>query len=329
MIFILTGCGDDGIELLPVDSGIAGVVTYDGALEITVANQETFQLSGTCNVNGEKVKIVGSLLNEATCSGGEWSIESDLTYLPDGHFVVGAQFSGGEAVFNLVKNIGGGSVPSPSISNPLEFSLEARYDYADEGDLGKDSFGGHDAITFSNITYTSGTEKGTVLNFNGTDSEMRLNDGSFFNKAFDERTVVFSFKASDFMTNQVLYEEGGSTNGLVITIDDGYLIASVRAGGTSSQMNLIHDILGLEDSFVDIAVSFNKGEFKLYVNDEVIERTTTYTSIPTHGNTGGLGRRYSSDSAGGSGASVFNGQLASVHIFERTLNSFEIKKLLD
>lgn len=333
IISFITGCGKNAEDLLPSEldsvTGIDGLVTYDGEAEVTAINQDNFTLKGDCNVEGETVTLSGSIIGSAICASGEWSVDMDLTYLPDGNYVVGARFGNGESIFQILKNLSAGPIPPAAVANPLDIGVEARYDFSDAGNLGNDSVSTHHATSFSNITSEVDAEKGTVLSFNGTSSYFELSDGSYFNHSFDQRTVSFSFKTADVFKNQALYEEGGSTNGLVIFLDDGYLFASVRAGGTSTQMNLIVDASTFENKWNDIAVTFYKGEFKLYVNNEApISRTTSYQTIPNHSDTGGIGKRYNSDAAGGSGHSHFEGKMSRISIYERALNSLEVTKLI-
>lgn len=79
-------------------------------LMITAANHTSVPLTGTCSEDGQTVTIGGPVSQSTTCIGGTWSVNVDLSGVPDGIVSVTADHSdvagnnAPQATRNLVKN---------------------------------------------------------------------------------------------------------------------------------------------------------------------------------------------------------------------------------
>jgi len=219
-----------------------------------------------------------------------------------------------------------GSLPTAITYDPTTVGLNHHYAFEDISDPGKDEKGHN--ITTSNLSVVVDSEKGNVAEF-VSGSDFQISNGTIFNDAFSVRTWIMSIKVNDVFSHQVIVDEGGSTNGMVLYIKNGYLISSTRSGGTNTQMDLIQDISSKEDEWIDVAVVFNQGQFKMYVDDSLIERTTSFTEIAAHGNDGGIGANYgNSNAAGDSGSLAFEGQISEFRVYESAVSADFIKEII-
>jgi len=70
--------------------------------------------------------------------------------------------------------------------------------------------------------------------FDGVDDVVNLSSNAMFTSAHDVRSVELWFEPDRMTGRQILYEEGGSTNGLNVYLDGGQLYAGAWAGVSSS-----------------------------------------------------------------------------------------------
>lgn len=206
-----------------------------------------------------------------------------------------------------------------------EHKIVAHYQFEDIADLGKDKSSKNHHLNVSQILSTNDQDRGFVADFQANASG---DFGSYdeFHDAFSERTVSFWMKNSTTQT-ATLFEEGGATNGLAITLSEDYLHASVRAGGQNTQLTLTTDYLEYLGKWTHVGVVFSQGKFRLYLNGELkIERTASYSEIPTHSNDGGIGNTISNSLSALQGG-AFEGLLDDIKIYRRPLSDGEIKFL--
>ncbi len=100
----LTGSGT--LVISKDTAGVAPTVAVTSAPPITIANQASYIVSGTCSANGSTVNVlVGSIAALPLCSGGAWATAGlDVSSLPDGPVTImasqtaGTQTGSGSAV---------------------------------------------------------------------------------------------------------------------------------------------------------------------------------------------------------------------------------------
>jgi hypothetical protein len=314
-LLFLSSCGSDSDG---ANSGVVGeiseLVGYDGPSVIDLSNMANFPFSGRC-VGEEKIVLSGSIDEEIECQDGSWQRSVDLSLYPNGVFNITITTESGVAEFEVTKNT-------------LSTDAEALFDF-ELADLGVDSRGAHNAASVNNVSVVVDSEQGSAASFNGSDSSIVLSDGNFLNDAFSERTVAFSFKADDFVANQVIYDEGGATNAFGIKIESGSLILATRVGGASGMESVSIDLAGREGQWIKVIASFNEGQLKLETTFETSLKLASYSEIPDHGDTGGLGMRLGSDAFDSSTESPFSGSLDHVAIFSKAFTDVEGKLFLN
>jgi len=306
---LVFSCGSKNDE---TGTGIVGeiseLVGYNGPTFITEQNMKSFPFSGNC-VDEEEVIISGSFEAKINCNDGSWSTNVDLSTYPNGVFSFSIKTESGEKNFNVTKNT-------------FAANAEAVFEF-EEADLGQDSRGSQNAVSVNNVLVSNDSEQGNTASFNGLDSSIVLSDGNFLNDEFTTRTVALSFKAADLVLSQIIYDEGGSTNAFGLKIEANTLTLATRVGGASGMESVSVDVTGRENQWVKVLASFSNGELKLSTSFEEQSKTTSYTIIPRHGDSGGIGMRIGTDAFDSASASPFAGELDDVMIFSTPFNQVE------
>jgi len=137
--------------------------------------------------------------------------------------------------------------------------------------------------------------------------------------AFITKTVSFWFKANTTSGVQVLYDEGGSTNGLCIRINDGQLEVAVQ--NRHSMFTTSTDFSST--SWTHVALIFDRGELKLYVNGvQQAAVMADFGGVLSHSNTSTIG--YSEQDAFDSAGGFFGGLIDDVRLYSHALTQSEI-----
>jgi hypothetical protein len=308
--FILSGCGSDSD--LSGDLSLVGlqpVVTYNSLLKVDSSNVTSFEFKGECK-NIEKVIVKGSVTFDIACENGTWSKVIDLTFLPNGLHSISIEAEDKKVDIELFKD-------------GLLAGSSAVYLFSDASDLGKESLGLHPAVSLVDVIDTIDSERGIVAEFNGASSQIQLSDGNFLNNQFSDKTFSFFMKSSDFQTSQVVFEEGGSGNGIALRIENDELILASRAGGSGTQVEVTGSLVNLENNWVFIVAGFYKGNLELSINGVKTQVSTGYTLIPNHGDVGGIGSIFGSSVFEPVDPAPFSGLLSSLFILDRPLSADE------
>ncbi|MCF8060040.1 MAG: LamG domain-containing protein [Bacteriovoracaceae bacterium] len=303
---LFSSCGSDSDpsgELSLV--GLQPILTYSSSLKVDSSNVTSFELKGECQ-NIEKVIVGGSLAFEIGCINGSWSKVIDLTFLPNGLHALSIEAGEKKVDIELLKN-------------SLMADSSAVYLFSDSSDLGKEALGLHPAVSLVDVIASIDNDRGVVAEFNGSSSEIQLSDGSFFNTEFSDKTFAFFMKSSDLQTNQVIFEEGGTTNGIALRVENDELILATRAGGSGTQVEVRGDLTGLGNSWIFVVAGFYKGSLELSINNVKTLVSTGYSSIPAHSDTGGIAKIFGSSVFDPLTPNPFLGQLSSLFIFGRAL----------
>ena len=159
--------------------------------------------------------------------------------------------------------------------------------------------------------------------YDGVDDFFLL-DESYFNDAFTTRSFEFWIKPSTTSGIRPIYEEGGSTNGLGVIIRDGELQYATRTSSTQYTINYPYTDT---TKWHQVIITYDAGNMSLYLDGTLVNTTDTsssYTTISSHGNDGGLGAIYGS-SAFGTITGYFEGNIDEVHILNKKLTPQEIQ----
>ncbi len=175
-------------------------------------------------------------------------------------------------------------------------------------------------------TYSTDRKEGSAsLLCDGKDDYASLAGSGLMSAVFTTKTVMLQFKANATAGTQVIYDEGGTTQGLCLRLNNGALEAAVRASSAGSTLSTPLSKTG----WSHVAVSFNNGAFKLYLNGkEAGSATAAFTSVPSHTNAAGLGARNGQDAFGTTGTGdYYGGLIDDVRMYDQALTAAEIQRL--
>ena len=179
---------------------------------------------------------------------------------------------------------------------------------------------GSSSITFANTG---------ALDFDGADDHIVLT-GAIYDGVYDTRTISVWFRADDTSGTQVLFEEGDTTDGLNLYLEDSKLYAGAWISGTgdffiSSQENINNN------RWYHAAITYDKdGFFKLYVNGIFQGSESTGVQMPARSDSDAIGasintKLHTGDSAGT--GNYFDGQIDDFRVYNASRVPFSIKKL--
>ncbi len=180
------------------------------------------------------------------------------------------------------------------------------------------------------LTFSTDSKEGShALSFDGTNDYARLNNNgdAFFINEFYERSVAFWIKPNNISNEAVLYDEGGSTNGIAIRLKNGNVEASVRNGGGGSQRNL--SAPAALDVWTHVAMVFDNGLFQLFINGVLADENadTGYAKVSRHTNSSELGKTTGSNSFGTKGV-YYKGLMDAIYAFDTGLSGDQIASLI-
>jgi len=195
------------------------------------------------------------------------------------------------------------------------------------GNVLNDSSGNDRHVTATNTSRVPGYQ-GNALDFNGSSSYVQI-DAGYLEAAFTEHSYSFWFKADDAnANNQILFEEGGGTNGIAVRLNNGALEGVVRRNSTTA--------LEVSISFTDttlwhhLVLVFKADNLELYLDGALVDSDTgVFPDVPLHTSYTGIGGRYNdSDAFSNSGTGgYYNGQIDEFSIYDYALISSEVSSI--
>ncbi len=145
--------------------------------------------------------------------------------------------------------------------------------------------------------------------------------------AFTEKSVALWFKAAGTSGLQVLYDEGGATNGLAIRINEGLLEVGVQDNQDIFTTSTPFDSL----EWTHAAVTYDNGLMVLYVNGVEAGSVTAIfdaNEVSSHSNGAGIGARYGQDAFDGAETGdYFEGLIDYVVLYDSVLSAEEVADL--
>ena len=211
--------------------------------------------------------------------------------------------------------------------------------YEGSGNILHDVTGnGHNGTIYNSPAWVGG-KSGGALSFSYVNNTYISvpSVGDLYN-AFYERTVCAWITAPLNNTTSapnVIYEEGGNTNGFELSYRD-------LAGGATIRLDTYNngtgDTLDSTTAFTNgilswtlVTAIFNYGLKQIYINTALdSQKTVSYNNIPAHGSNTGIGN---SDSGNNSGQDPLKtgygwaGLIDSVYVYNRVLTADEIRLL--
>jgi hypothetical protein len=184
------------------------------------------------------------------------------------------------------------------------------------------------STTQNNPTSTEGVY-GNAIMLNGTNQCANLTP-SDFDSAFTTRTVSVWFKADALNGTQIIYEEGGNTNGQNIYLYNDQLYAGVYKS-TKNDVDVYLNTTTVALSWQHVATVYDKDVgFKLYYNGELVNTGSVGGhTMSAHSDDNGLGCVQSDSlihtSTSSISGSFFKGVIDEYAIWTRALSAQEIK----
>ena len=182
------------------------------------------------------------------------------------------------------------------------------------------------SISTGSPTYVSGGILGTKsISFNGTGQYVDLStNDNFIHNQFYKRSVAFWFKANSLTDNQILFDEGSSTDGFGLRIKDS------KIQGVAQSNNSIKTIYSTSPSstnWTHVALVFNNGNLRIYINGKLETSTNAnFTNVRAHTDGSGIGARNGSTAFDSNGVG-FNGTLDGFYIYEDAITADEVHAL--
>ncbi len=209
---------------------------------------------------------------------------------------------------------GGGTVTVPA----------AIAEYRFEQNL-NDSAGSNNGAALGDPGYVAGGTQGAyALDLDGNDG-INLGANAFINAAFSTRTAAVHFKASSTSGTQMIYDEGGSTNGLAIRLNNGQLQAVVANGSTRFTLSTAFT----STDWSHVAATFDNGMFNLYLNGSLAATTTaSYSTVSSHSNEGGFGSVIDGETAFNVSSGGLIGQIDDARVWDVALTAAEVAALI-
>jgi hypothetical protein len=188
----------------------------------------------------------------------------------------------------------------------------------------------NNGVTGSLAYSTDAVEGNYSLILNGSNTVRYSVDGNFMETGFSELSIAFWIKPDALSGYQMLFEEGGSTNGLTIQLNGPILEAGVRFDGADTEVNPGSHFFPSNGQWHHVALVFDNGSIALYLDGiSGAIANSTYTSMANHGNNGGIGNSFSGCSMTTCG-SYYSGKMDDFrYFFEKALTPNQISDLAD
>ncbi|PIB34631.1 hypothetical protein BFP72_04005 [Reichenbachiella sp. 5M10] len=164
------------------------------------------------------------------------------------------------------------------------------------------------------------------LYFHGSADYVNLdNSNRFIHEEFSERSVAFWVYANVTSGIQDLFDEGGSTNGIGIRINNGTVELAVR---DDQNMMIVSGAIQ-SNKWVHIVGVFEQGYLGLYLDGVLVaeELNVGYTEVSAHSDAGGLGATNGSNAFDESNNN-FNGWIDDLFVFDQAITSVEVARLI-
>ena len=183
--------------------------------------------------------------------------------------------------------------------------------------------------------YTNG---GTSIDFDGVNDGIRIPDSIGINTGtYAERTVELVFDADDVSAlagRQVLWEEGGTVNGLTIYIDTGTLYVTGEDDGDWVDANISAAISAGTTYHVAMVFDQPNNNFEGFLNGTSMGSVTVNNAVfPSHGGDIGIGYAPDGlqfhDGEDGSGGYFFDGRISDVALYNTALSASDIQDRAD
>ena len=299
--------------------------TSPSGLIATAASSSTINLSWTDNANNEddfKVEYSadGTTFTQLAVLPANSTNYADNGLAPNTtrYYQVKAENSDGSSGYSNTVNATTQSGGSGTLPAPL-----AHWTF--DNDALDQSGNGNYLVERGGVGYTADAHEGSAaLNLDGQNDYANYTNtvGTSFVTGFTTRTFGVWVKTSVTTGMQELYEEGGTSNGWAIRLNDADLQAAFRVGG-SGGVKILTTPYPTDGGWHHVAMVFDGSVFLLYLDGaEAQQIATGFTGMPNHGTGARLGARAGGDAFEDGGDNFyFNGQLDDARLYNEALDA--------
>ncbi|MBW8686719.1 fibronectin type III domain-containing protein [Chitinophaga rhizophila] len=177
-------------------------------------------------------------------------------------------------------------------------------------------------LTYSNTDKIEGSHAAV---FNGSSTYVGIGGTTtgFLHEAFSNRSVSLWIKPNVVDNNRIIFDMGGSDNGLALRINASKLEAGVASGSSRTLVSVPFTSL----AWTHVVVVYNSGVLRLYINgDLAASANTAYTTINTTTNNSRLGVNNGTNAFNSTGT-YFNGKLDNVALIGQAVTQAEVNQL--
>jgi len=136
------------------------------------------------------------------------------------------------------------------------------------------------------------------------------NSTGFMKTTFTQRSISMWIKPDDFTVTQTLFEQGSSSNGMALILDDDEIQGVITRASNDQRTAKIS--FPNDGAWHHVALVYDNGDLFLYLDGvEVDEVNTTFTNISSLGNAG-LGGTFGSDPFGNNNNQYYDGKMDNV-----------------
>ena len=130
---------------------------------------------------------------------------------------------------------------------------------------------------------------GQCYNFDGENNYINLEPYSFFDNEISSRTYSLWFFTSDAENRQVIYEEGGKSNGINIYLENNKLYIGAWSEGNGYSGHWFATNIST-DNWHHVVLNYNSSGFKAYLNGNEVGSKSPGVNINNHGNDDNIGK---------------------------------------
>jgi large repetitive protein len=173
------------------------------------------------------------------------------------------------------------------------------------------------------------TEGSASLKLNGTTQAVTIgNTGSFLQTSFAQRTVAAWIQSSNNTGNRVIFDIGGSDNGLSLILNSNTLIAGVASGNTRATITAPYTNT---TSFSHVALVYNGDSLMLYCNGVLVASNTalSFHSISTTTNGSRIGQINGTIASNTTGTGLFSGWIDAFGVYNSAFGADVITSLMN
>ena len=194
------------------------------------------------------------------------------------------------------------------------------------GDAADATYSGNPNLGSSSLLWSG--YGSSAAEFDGVDDGVKIPDNSSINTSVStQKTVELIFNADTVTGKQVIYEQGGASNGLNIYLEDAQL--KLGAWVSNSGEWLSYDINA--NSTYHVVLVFDSGELTGYVNGNSIGTvTTSFSSLPSHTEDVAIAQmsdytRFSNTESSSGNGYYFDGTIDEVALYDTALSGVQVQ----